>query len=62
MFPTIYTKKRGKPQTVLAKEPPRVWPRRRVDIDGPEYETVGAVSCMGIFAPHFVMEYNWYCD
>ena len=33
-----------------------------VDIDGPEYETVGAVSCMGIFDPHFVMEYNWYCD
>jgi aldehyde:ferredoxin oxidoreductase len=34
----------------------------RVSIDGPEYETVGAVSCMGIFDPHFVMEYNWYCD
>ncbi len=33
-----------------------------VDIDGPEYETVGAVSCMGIFDPLFVMEYNWYCD
>jgi aldehyde:ferredoxin oxidoreductase len=33
-----------------------------VDIDGPEYETVGAVSSMGIFDPHFVMEYNWYCD
>lgn len=35
---------------------------RKVGIDGPEYETVGAVSCMGIFDPHFVMEYNWYCD
>jgi len=35
---------------------------QRVDIDGPEYETVGAVSCMGIFDPHFVLEYNWYCD
>jgi aldehyde:ferredoxin oxidoreductase len=35
---------------------------RRVSIDGPEYETVGSVSCMGIFDPHFVMEYNWYCD
>ncbi len=35
---------------------------RRVGIDGPEYETVGAVSCMGIFDPQFVMEYNWYCD
>jgi len=33
-----------------------------VNIDGPEYETVGAVSCMGIFDPQFVMEYNWYCD
>ena len=33
-----------------------------VNIDGPEYETVGAVSCMGIFDPHFVLEYNWYCD
>lgn len=35
---------------------------KKVGIDGPEYETVGAVSCMGIFDPHFVMEYNWYCD
>jgi aldehyde:ferredoxin oxidoreductase len=33
-----------------------------VNIDGPEYETVGAVSNMGIFDPHFVMEFNWYCD
>jgi len=33
-----------------------------VSVDGPEYETVGAVSCMGIFDPHFVLEYNWYCD
>ncbi len=35
---------------------------QKVDIDGPEYETVAAVSCMGIFDPHFVLEYNWYCD
>jgi aldehyde:ferredoxin oxidoreductase len=35
---------------------------RKVNVDGPEYETVGAVCCMGIFDPHFVMEYNWYCD
>ncbi len=35
---------------------------KKVPIDGPEYETVGAVSCMGIFDPHYVMEYNWYCD
>jgi len=35
---------------------------QKVSVDGPEYETVGAVCCMGIFDPHFVMEYNWYCD
>ncbi len=35
---------------------------QKVGIDGPEYETVGAVVCMGIFDPHFVMEFNWYCD
>lgn len=34
----------------------------KVSVDGPEYETVGAVACMGIFDPHYVMEYNWYCD
>lgn len=33
-----------------------------VGIDGPEYETVGAVTCMGIFHPQFVMEFDWYCD
>jgi aldehyde:ferredoxin oxidoreductase len=33
-----------------------------VGIDGPEYETVGAVTCLGIFDPHFIMEFNWYCD
>jgi len=33
-----------------------------VGIDGPEYETVAAVTCMGIFDPQYVMEYNWYCD
>jgi len=35
---------------------------RKVGVDGPEYETIGAVTCMGIFDPQFVMEYNWYCD
>ena len=35
---------------------------RTVGIDGPEYETIAAVTCMGIFDPQFVMEYNWYCD
>ena len=35
---------------------------RQVSVDGPEYETAAAVTCMGIFDPHFIMEYNWYCD
>ena len=35
---------------------------QQVGIDGPEYETVAAVTSMGIFDPEFVMEYNWYCD
>ncbi|MFP3870493.1 MAG: aldehyde ferredoxin oxidoreductase C-terminal domain-containing protein, partial [Syntrophobacteria bacterium] len=34
----------------------------KVGIDGPEYETLAAVTCMGIFDPQFIMEYNWYCD
>ncbi len=33
-----------------------------VGIDGPEYETVGAVTGLGIFDPQFTMEFNWYCD
>ncbi len=35
---------------------------QKVGIDGPEYETVGAVTAMGIFNPDFILEYNWYCD
>jgi len=35
---------------------------KRISVDGPEYETVGALSSMGIFDPQYVMEYNWYCD
>ncbi len=35
---------------------------RIVNVDGPEYETIGAVTSMGIFDPHFILEYNWYCD
>ncbi len=35
---------------------------RRVGIDGPEYETLAAVTCQGIFDPQYIMEYNWYCD
>ena len=34
----------------------------KVGIDGPEYETLGAVTCQGIFDPPYIMEYNWYCD
>jgi aldehyde:ferredoxin oxidoreductase len=33
-----------------------------VDIDGPEYETLAAVTSQGIFDPQFIMDYNWYCD
>jgi len=35
---------------------------QKVGIDGPEYETIGAVTSMGIFDPQFVMEYSFYCD
>jgi aldehyde:ferredoxin oxidoreductase len=35
---------------------------REVAIDGPEYETIGAVTGMGIFDPQFVMEFSYYCD
>ena len=35
---------------------------RTIGIDGPEYETVAAVTCLGIFDPQFAMEFNWYCD
>ena len=34
----------------------------KVGVDGPEYETAAAVTCMGIFDPDFIMEYNWYCE
>jgi aldehyde:ferredoxin oxidoreductase len=44
---------------VLTRGPAR---GRTVSVDGPEYETVAAVSNMGIFDPQFVLEYNWYCD
>jgi aldehyde:ferredoxin oxidoreductase len=35
---------------------------QKVLVDGPEYETVGGSSNMGIFDPYFVLEYNFYCD
>lgn len=38
------------------------WKGKKVAVDGPEYETIGAVTSMGIFDPQFIMEYNWYCD
>jgi len=34
-----------------------------VTVDGPEYETIaGCGSNMGVFDPHWVGEYNYYCD
>jgi aldehyde:ferredoxin oxidoreductase len=34
-----------------------------VGVDGPEYETIaGCGSNMGIFDPHWVAEFNFYCD
>ncbi len=33
-----------------------------VTVDGPEYETAGAVSNMGCFDGDFVVEFNFYCD
>ncbi|MCP4681421.1 MAG: aldehyde:ferredoxin oxidoreductase [Desulfobacterales bacterium] len=47
-------------EDVLLKHGPQAG--EKVGVDGPEYETVGAVTCLGIFDPHFIMEYNWYCD
>jgi len=50
---------KGADEVVLTRGPQA---GKKVAVDGPEYETVGAVTCMGIFDPQFVMEYNWYCD
>jgi aldehyde:ferredoxin oxidoreductase len=50
---------KGVENVMLTRGPMR---GRTVSVDGPEYETVGAVSNMGIFDPRFVLEYNWYCD
>jgi aldehyde:ferredoxin oxidoreductase len=35
---------------------------QEVGVDGPEYETEGAATSMGIFDPQFIMEFSWYCD
>jgi aldehyde:ferredoxin oxidoreductase len=50
---------KGSEKVVLTRGP---YAGRMVSVDGPEYETVGAVSNMGIFDPQFVEEFNWYCD
>ncbi|UCF10095.1 MAG: aldehyde:ferredoxin oxidoreductase, partial [Candidatus Bipolaricaulota bacterium] len=31
-------------------------------VDGPEYETVGGASNLGVYDPDFVLEMNFYCD
>jgi len=35
---------------------------QKVLVDGPEYETAGGSSNMGIYDPDFVLEMNFYCD
>ena len=50
---------KGAEQVTLTRGPRK---GEKVGVDGPEYETVAAVTAMGIFDPQFVMEYNWYCD
>jgi len=35
---------------------------KRVLVDGPEYETLGGSSNMGIYDPEWVIEMNYYCD
>ncbi|MDB9822161.1 aldehyde:ferredoxin oxidoreductase [Deltaproteobacteria bacterium] len=50
---------KGAEDVILTRGPQK---GQKVGIDGPEYETIAAVTCMGIFDPHFIMEYSWYCD
>ena len=35
---------------------------QKVLVDGPEYENAGGCANMGCFDPHFVLEWNFYCD
>ena len=35
---------------------------QRVLVDGPEYENAGGCANMGCFDPHFILEWNFYCD
>ena len=50
---------KGAEEVTLTRGPQK---GKKVGIDGPEYESIAAVTCMGIFDPQFVMEYNYYCD
>lgn len=34
----------------------------KVTVDGPEYETVGCGSNMGLWDPRWILEFNFYCD
>jgi len=35
---------------------------QKVLVDGPEYETAGGSSNLGVYDPNFVLEMNFYCD
>ncbi|MFO7677717.1 MAG: aldehyde ferredoxin oxidoreductase C-terminal domain-containing protein [Thermoplasmatota archaeon] len=35
---------------------------QKVTVDGPEYETVGCGSNMGVWDPLWILEFNFYCD
>ncbi len=35
---------------------------KTVAVDGPEYETAAAITNLGIFDIHLMLEYAWYCD
>ena len=35
---------------------------QKVTVDGPEYETVGCGSNMGLWNPKWILEFNFYCD
>ena len=35
---------------------------QKVTVDGPEYETVGCGSNMGLWDPKWILEFNFYCD
>jgi len=34
----------------------------RVSVDGPEYESAASITNLGVFDPHTILEYAWYCD